>query len=52
MPFATHEEYEMRLEMAKGVDMEETPAFKENLKKKLKERLNQLVESTYSNNSL
>ena len=52
MPFTTHEEYELKMEMMSGVDMEETPAFKENLKKKLKERLNQLVESTYSNNSL
>ncbi len=52
MPFATHEEYEMRLEMLTGVDMEEAPAFKQNLKEKIQMRLNQLIDSTYSNNSL
>ena len=52
MPFTTHEEYEMRLEMASGVDQEEAPKFKEELKNKLQERLSQLIDSTYSNNSL
>ena len=52
MPFATHQEYEMRLEMKTGVDMEETPDFKEKLKEKIKQRLDQLIDSTYSNNSL
>ena len=52
MPFATHEEYEMRLEMASGVDMEETPNVKEQLKEKILSRFDQLIESTYSNNSL
>ena len=52
MPFATHEEYEMRIEMARGVDVEEIPAFKNNLKDKIKMRLNQLIDSTYTNNSL
>jgi len=52
MPFTTHQEYEMRLEMKTGVDMEETPDFKEKLKEKIKNRLDQLIDSTYSNNSL
>lgn len=52
MPFETHAEYEMRLEMLTGLDHEETPDFKEKLKEKIKERLNQLIDSTYSNNSL
>jgi len=52
MPFTTHQEYEMRLEMKTGVDMEESPDFKEKLKEKIKTRLDQLIDSTYSNNSL
>lgn len=52
MPFATHQEYELRLEMITGRDHEETPDFKDKLKNKLMERLNQLIDSTYSNNSL
>ena len=42
----------MRIEMARGVDVEEIPAFKNNLKDKIKMRLNQLIDSTYTNNSL
>jgi len=52
MPFATHEEYELRLEMSTGVDMTEAPEFKKDLQDKLKTRLKQLVDSTYTNNSL
>jgi len=52
MPFATHEELEMRMEMLKGADMEELPAFKQNLKEKIQKRLNQIIDSTYSDNSL
>lgn len=52
MPFATHAEYEMRLEMLTGRDQEESPQFKEQLKDKLSTRLQQLIDSTYSNNSL
>jgi hypothetical protein len=52
MPFTTHQEYEMRLEMRTGVNQEETPDFKEKLKEKIKQRLDQLIDSTYSNNSL
>ena len=52
MPFTTHEEYEMRLEMATGQDMEEAPKFKEQLKEKLSKRLQQLIDTTYTNNSL
>lgn len=52
MPFTTHEEYELRLEMATGQDMEETPNFKQDLKVKLRKRLTQLIDSTFTNNSL
>ncbi len=52
MPFTTHEEYELRLEMSTGQDMTEAPAFKQKLKEKLQYRLNQLIDSTYTNNSL
>lgn len=52
MPFATHQEYELKMEMQTGVDMTETPQFKTELQDKLKARLKQLVDSTYTNNSL
>ena len=52
MPFTTHEEYELRLEMQTGTDMMEEPQFKKELQDKLKARLKQLVDSTYTNNSL
>ena len=51
MPFATHEEYEMRMEMRLGVDAEEGN-YKEELKDKIRERLDQLIEGSYSKNSL
>ena len=52
MPFQTQEELEMRMEMQKGVDSEEFPAFRQNLKEKIQKRLNQIVDSTYSDNSI
>tara|TARA_R110000782_G_scaffold75020_4_gene149847 strand:- start:550 stop:2262 length:1713 start_codon:yes stop_codon:yes gene_type:complete len=52
MPFATHLEYEMRLEQMTGENMTEAPEFKQRLKEKLQYRLNQLIDSTYTNNSL
>jgi len=52
MPFQTHEELEMRMEMMKGADVEELPTFKNNLKQKIQKRLNQLIDSTYSDNSI
>tara|TARA_R100001460_G_scaffold38649_1_gene73164 strand:+ start:1658 stop:3376 length:1719 start_codon:yes stop_codon:yes gene_type:complete len=52
MPFTTHDEYELKMEMMSGVDMQEAPKFKEELKNKLQERLSQLIDSTYSSNSL
>ena len=52
MPFATHAEYELRMEMMTGVDQAEAPQFKQELKSKMMERLDQLIKSTYSNNSL
>lgn len=52
MPFNTHDEYEMRMQMVNGVATEEAPQFKETLKNKIKQRLDQLIESTYSSNGL
>jgi len=51
MPFATHEELEMRMEMRSGVDAEEVN-YKEDMRDKLRERLDQLIEGSYTNNSL
>lgn len=51
MPFETHEELELVVEMQTNADAEESN-FKEDLRDKLKERLNQLIEGSYSNNSL
>ena len=48
MPFATHEE----LEMKQALSGEEASTFKEDIKYKLRERLNQLIEGSYTNNSL
>jgi len=48
MPFVTHEEYELRRAMATESDSN----MQDELKEKLKMRLEQLIESTYSNNSL
>lgn len=52
MPFASHEELEMRMEMRNGVETEELPAFRKNLKEKIQKRLNQIIDSTYSDNSI
>lgn len=48
MPFETHEEYELRLSMAKSEDAD----FGPGLKMKIQERLTQLIEGSYTNNSL
>jgi hypothetical protein len=48
MPFETHEEYELKLSMAKSEDAD----FGPGLKMKIQERLTQLVEGSYTNNSL
>jgi len=48
MPFETHEEYELRVAMAKSEDAD----FGPGLKQKIQERLTQLVEGSYTNNSL
>ena len=48
MPFETHEEYELRLAMAKSEDAD----FGPGLKMKIQERLTQLIEGSYTNNSL
>ena len=50
MPFSTHLEYEMKAEQLNT--QEEAPSFRDNLKDKLQYRLNQLIDSTYTNNSL
>ncbi len=51
MPFETHQELEMRMEMRSGVDAEEVN-YKEELRDKIKERLNQLIESSSTSNGL
>ena len=48
MPFTSHEEYELRVGMAKS----ESADFGPGLKMKIQERLTQLVEGSYTNNSL
>ena len=48
MPFATHEEFELRLRMA-GLQSND---MTEELQEKIKDRLYQLLESSYSENSL
>jgi NTP pyrophosphatase (non-canonical NTP hydrolase) len=48
MPFVTHEEYELVMAMK----LDNDPNFKEELREKIKDRLNQLIEGTYSQNSL
>jgi hypothetical protein len=57
MPFPSHKEYELRLEILRGTDQEERQAInkqglKEELRDKIAERLKQLLDSSYSNNSL
>ena len=51
MPFNTHAEYEMRVEMATGLDAEETN-YKEEIRDKIRTRLEQLIDGSYSENSL
>lgn len=50
MPFSTHLEYEMRVEQLRS--NEGASSFRDNLKEKLEYRLNQLIESTSTDNSL
>lgn len=50
MPFSTHLEYEMRVEQLRST--EGASSFRDNLKEKLEYRLNQLIESTSTDNSL
>lgn len=52
MPFNTHEEYELKMSMLSGQAMKEMPDFKEDLKERIERRLSQLIDSTYSDNSL
>jgi len=48
MPFNSHEEYVLRLQMVKSEDADFGPGLKE----RISERLTQLVEGSYTNNSL
>lgn len=57
MPFPSHREYELRLEILRGSDHEERQAInkqgiKEELRDKIAMRLKQLLDSSGSNNSL
>jgi len=57
MPFPNHKEYELRLELANGGDQEELQGInmqgiKEDLRDKIANRLKQLLEGSYSSNSL
>ena len=57
MPFPSHKEYELRLEILRGSDHEERQAInkqgiKEELRDKIAMRLKQLLDSSGSNNSL
>ena len=51
MAFPTHEEYELVMEMRSGQDAEES-TYKEELRDKIKERLNQLIEGSSTSNGL
>ena len=53
MPFATHDEYEKQLELANpDVDYEEDTGFEKEMKEKLRDRMRQLIDATYTKNSL
>ena len=53
MPFQTHGEYEMAMQrLNPRVDLEEDTGFEEEMKESLQERMMQLINSTYSKNSL
>ena len=53
MPFSSHEQYESTLEQQNpGVDYEENTGFKEDMRDKIRDRLEQLLNSTSSENGL
>jgi len=53
MPFSSHQQYESTLEQQNpGVDYEEDTGFKEDMRDKIRLRLEQLMKGTSSNNSL
>jgi len=53
MPFGSHTEYESTLEQQNpGVDYEEDTGFKEDMRDKIRLRLEQLMKGTSSSNSL
>lgn len=53
MPFSTHLEYEQTLEQQNpGVDFEEDDGFEKDYREKLRERMKQIIDRSYSSNSL
>ncbi len=53
MPFSSHQQYESTLEQQNpGVDYEENTGFKEDMRDKIRDRLEQLLNSTSSENGL
>ena len=53
MPFSSHKQYESTLEQQNpGVDYEENTGFKEDMRDKIRDRLEQLLNSTSSENGL
>ena len=53
MPFSSHEEYERALERANpGVDYEEETDFEETMRDKIRQRLEQLLDASTTNNGL
>ena len=53
MPFSSHADYERILEEQNpGVDYEEDTGFEKEIKEKLRARMKQLIDGSYSSNSL
>lgn len=52
MPFANHEDYERALEAQTGVDFEEDTGFVEEMRDKIRRRLEQLMDSTSTDNGV
>jgi hypothetical protein len=53
MPFSSHADYERMLEQQNpGVDYEEDTGFEKEIKEKLRDRMKQLIDGSYSSNSL
>jgi hypothetical protein len=52
MPFPTHEQYERAVQSQTGVNPNDETGFEEEVKEQLKERMKQLIDGSYSSNSL